>query len=323
MAKVVRVHDYGGPEVLKLDELPDPIPGPGQVVARVAAAGVNFFDTQHRSGLYRFGGLPLALGNEGAGTIEAVGPDVAGFQVGDRVGWIMASGSYATHAAIDAARLVRLPAGMTEESAAATLFQGATAHHLARSTYPLRRGKVCLVHSAAGGVGLLLCQIAKLLGAQVIGVVSTPAKAQAAQAAGADYVILYGQDIAAEARRLTSGRGVDVVYDAVGKETFEQSLKSLRPRGLLVLYGEASGLVPPFDPRELLFKGSLYLTRTGLNHYMANRVEFRRRTSEVLRWVADGKLTQRIGGRFPLAEAARAHATIESRGTVGKILLLP
>jgi NADPH:quinone reductase len=323
MAKVIRIHRHGGPDVLQLDELPDPAPGPGEVVARVAAAGINFFDTQLRSGLFRRGGLPLALGNEGAGTIEAVGRDVSDFHEGETVAWIMAPGSYATHVTVPGERLVRLPAGVGPEAAAAVLFQGCTAHYLARASYPLGPGKVCLVHSAAGGVGLLLCQIAKLAGAQVIGVVSTEAKAAAARTAGADHVLFYTQDIAAEAKRITAGRGVDVAYDAVGKDSFVQSLDSLRPRGCLALYGEASGLVPPFDVRELLIRGSLSLMRTGLEHHLANRAEFLERTGDVLRWVAEGKLAPHIDSRFPLAEAARAHRAIESRATIGKVLLIP
>ena len=323
MAQVIHVHDYGGPEVLRIDEVPDPVPGRGQVVARVAAAGVNFFDTQLRSGLYRRGALPLALGNEGAGTIEAAGPDVSDFHAGDRVAWIMAPGSYATHVAVDAGRLVHLPAEVSFETAAAVLFQGCTAHYLSHASFALGPGKACLIHSAAGGVGLLLCQMAKLLGARVIGAVSTETKADAARAAGADHVLLYSADIVAEIKRLTSGRGVDVVYDAVGKDSFVQSLDSLRPRGSLVLYGEASGLVPPFDVRELLFRGSLSLTRTGLDHHLADRAEFLRRTGDVMRWVAQGKLGPRIGHRFSLAEAAGAHRAIESRGTIGKVLLVP
>jgi NADPH:quinone reductase len=321
--KALRVHEYGGPEVLRLEELPLPAPGPGQILAAVKAAGVNLYDTQQRSGLYKRN-LPLTLGLEGAGIVEAVGPDVADIAVGDRVAWIFAPGSYATHTLAPAERVVRLPDRVGFEAAAATLFQGLTAHYLATSTFPLTAGSSCLVHSAAGGCGVLLCQIAKLRGATVIGAVSTRAKAEIARAAGADHVVVYAEeDFAATARRLTAGRGVDVVYDAVGLETYVRSMDALRPRGMLVLYGEASGLVPPIDPRELVFRKSLFLTRTGLDHYIADRHELLGRTEEIFGWLASGRLKQKIFRTYRLDEVAEAHRALESRATTGKLLVIP
>jgi NADPH2:quinone reductase len=321
--KVVRVHEYGGPEALRLDDLPLPEPAAGQVLVAVKAAGVNLFDTQLRSGLYRFGPLPVALGNEGAGVVQAVGPGVTEFRVGDRVTWILAPGSYATHALVPAQWLIALPDTLTFEQAAAGLFQGLTAHYLAFSAYELKGGDTCIVHSAAGGVGLLLCQMAKKTGARVIGLVSTDEKVKAAREAGADAVFVYNRDDwAKEAKRLTDGRGVDVVYDAVGLDTYQTSIACLRRRGLLALYGEASGLVPPIDVRTLLFAGSVYLTRTGLNDYATTREEYLKRASDVLGWIADGSLRVRIDRAVPLSAVADAHRAIESRGTIGKILLL-
>jgi NADPH2:quinone reductase len=308
---------------MQLEDLPTPAPSAGQVLLEVKAAGVNLFDTQLRSGLYKRD-LPLMLGQEGAGVVAAVGDGVTDFAPGDRVAWIFAGGSYGTHTVASVSHVVTLPDAITFEDAAAVLFQGLTAHYLATSTYALEPGSSCLVHSAAGGCGILLCQIGKIRGAQVIGAVSTPAKAEIAREAGADHVVVYAQeDFEAAVKRITGGRGVDVVYDAVGLDTYVRSMNALRPRGLLALYGEASGLVPPIDPRELLFRKSLYLTRTGLDHYIADRDELRSRVDDIFRWVADGKLKQKIFRTYKLDEAADAHRAIESRATAGKLLIVP
>jgi NADPH:quinone reductase len=321
--KAIRVHACGGPEAMVLEDLPLPSPGPDKVLVEVKAAGVNLFDTQLRSGLYKRD-LPLTLGLEGAGIVEAVGPEVADITVGDRVAFIFAAGTYATHTLASAGRVVPLPDGVGFEDAAAMIFQGLTAHYLATSTFPLAPGSSCLVHSAAGGCGILLCQIAKIRGAHVIGAVSSPNKAEIARQAGADHVIVYAQeDFAAAVKRITDGRGVDVVYDAVGLDTYIRSMDSLRPRGMLALYGEASGLVPPIDPRELLFRKSLFLTRAGLDHYIADRDELRGRTDEIFAWIAQGRLKQRIFGKYPLEAAADAHRALESRATTGKLLVIP
>ena len=321
--KAIRVHAHGGPEALMLEDVPLPAPGAGQVLVAVKAAGINLFDTQLRSGLYKRD-LPLTLGLEGAGIVEAVGADVDDIAVGDRVAFIFAAGSYATHTLAPAERVVPLPDKIGFEEAAAVLFQGLTAHYLATSTFPLGPASSCLVHSAAGGCGILLCQIAKIHGAEVIGAVSTPAKAAIAREAGADHVVVYAEeDFAAAAKRITSGRGVDVVYDAVGLDTYIRSMDSLRPRGLLALYGEASGLVPPIDPRELLFRKSLFLTRAGLDHYIADRRELRARTDELFAWAAEGRLKQKVFRAYRLEEVADAHRAIESRGTTGKLLVIP
>lgn len=321
--KAIRVHAHGGPEAMALEELPLPAPESGQLVIAVKAAGVNLFDTQLRSGLYKRP-LPLTLGLEGAGVVHSTGPDTGGFAVGDRVAFIFAAGSYATHTVVAADRVVPLPDGIGFEAAAAFLFQGLTAHYLATSTFALGPGTSCLVHSAAGGCGILLCQIAKIRGAAVIGAVSTPAKADIAREAGADHVVVYAQeDFEQAVKRITKGRGVDVVYDAVGLDTYVRSMNALRPRGLLALYGEASGDVPPIDPRELLFRKSLYLTRTGLDHYIADRAELRARTDELFGWVAAGRLKQKIFRTYRLEEAAEAHRAIETRATAGKLLVIP
>jgi NADPH:quinone reductase len=306
-----------------LEELPQPTPGAGQILVEVKAAGVNLFDTQLRSGLYKRG-LPLMLGQEGAGVVAAVGEDVTDFLPGDRVAWIFAAGSYGSHTMAAVDRVVSLPEAISFVEAAAVLFQGLTAHYLATSAYPLTPDSTCLVHSAAGGCGILLCQIAKIRGAHVIGAVSTPTKADVAREAGADHVVVYAQeDFEAVVKRVTGGRGVDVVYDAVGLDTYVRSMNALRPRGMLVLYGEASGLVPPIDPRELLFRKSLYLTRTGLDHYIADRSELRNRTDDIFKWVIDGKLKQKIFRTYKLDEVAEAHRAIESRVTAGKLLIVP
>ena len=321
--KAVRVHQHGGPEVMKLEELPTPAPGPGQARVKIEACGVNFIDIYQRSGLYK-GALPFALGLEGAGTVEAVGPNVSEVKVGDRVAWTGTPGSYATHNVIPADRLVVLPAKLSFQDGAAAMLQGMTAHYLSHATYPLKPGDSCLVHAAAGGVGLLLCQMAKMRGARVIGTVSTEAKAKLAREAGADEVILYTQqDFEAEVKRLTGGKGVNVVYDSVGKDTFDKSLNCLAPRGYLVFFGQSSGPVPPFDVPVLGAKGALFLTRPSLVNYTGTREELLQRAGDVLGWIAAGKLRLRVERTYPVAEAAEAHKALAGRQTTGKILLLP
>jgi len=321
--KAIRVHQYGGPEVMKLEELATPAPGPGQARVRLEACGVNFIDIYQRSGLYK-AALPFSLGLEGAGTVEAVGPNVTAVKAGDRVAWTGVPGSYATHNLVPADRLVVLPAKLGFQDGAAAMLQGMTAHYLSSSTYPLKPGDSCLVHAAAGGVGLLLCQMAKMRGARVIGTVSTDAKAKLAREAGADEVILYTQqDFEAEVKRLTGGKGVNVVYDSVGKDTFDKSLNCLAPRGYLALFGQSSGPVPPFDAAVLGAKGSLFLTRPSLNNHTATREELLQRAGEVLGWIADGKLRLRVERTYPLTEAPEAHKALAGRQSTGKILLLP
>jgi NADPH2:quinone reductase len=322
--KAIRVHSVGGPEVLKLEEVPDPQPAEGQAVVRVDAAGVNYVDVYFRTGLYKAPAIPFTPGQEAAGTVAAVGPGVAEVAVGDRVAFTGVPGAYAELAVVPAARLVKLPEGITTRQAAAAMLQGITAHYLTISTYPLKPGDVCIVHAAAGGVGQLLCQIARLRGARVLGTVSTEEKARIARAAGADEVILYSQqDFSAEARRLNGGKGVAVIYDGVGRATFEKGLDTLAPRGLMVLFGQASGPVPPFDPSVLNQKGSLYLTRPSMGHYIADRDELMWRAGEVLGWIAEGKLRLSIDREVPLADAADAHRALEGRETTGKVLLIP
>ena len=313
----------GGPEVMTLAELPTPAPGPGEALVRVAAAGVNFIDIYQRSGQYPLP-LPIALGSEGAGLVESVGSPDTGFAPGDRVAWAMVPGSYATHVVVPVERLVPVPAGLGLPLAAASMLQGMTAHYLAHATVRLGAGDTCLVHAAAGGVGLLLCQLAKRAGARVIGTVSTDEKAALARGAGADEVIFYTRaDFVAETRRLTAGRGVNVVYDSVGLTTFEKSLDCLRPRGMMVLFGQSSGAVPPVDLQVLARKGSLFATRPQLHHYVATRAELLERAGAVLDAVARGELDVRIGATFPLADAARAHDALAGRETAGKVLLVP
>jgi len=321
--QVVRIHEQGGPDVLRLEEDPTPDSGLGQARVRVAAAGVNFIDIYQRSGQYRVQ-LPFALGGEGAGTVEAVGPDVADLKPGARVAWAQVQGSYATHVVAPVDKLVPVPEGVRLEDAAAVMLQGMTAHYLSHSTYPLKPGDACLVHAAAGGVGQLLVQMAKLLGAgPVIGTVSTEAKAEIARAAGADAVIRYTeQDFEKETLRITQGQGVSVVYDSVGKSTFERSLACLRPRGVLVLFGASSGPVPPFDPIALM-RGSNFLTRPTLGHYIASREELLARSGDLFGWLRDGRLRLRIDRTYPLAEAGRAQTDLAGRGTAGKLLLIP
>jgi NADPH2:quinone reductase len=322
--KAIRVHSLGGPEVLTYEEVPDPEPGEGQALVRVEAAGVNFIDVYFRTGLYRGPAPPFVPGQEAAGTVLAVGPGVTGIAAGDRVAYTGVQGAYAERTAVPTARLVKLPEGVSTRQGAAAMLQGMTAHYLATSTFPLKPGDSCLVHAAAGGVGQLLCQIAKLRGARVLGTTSTEEKARLARAAGADEVILYTeQDFAAEAKRLTGGRGVDVVYDGVGQATFEKSLDSLALRGMMVLFGQSSGPVPPMSPTLLNTKGSLYLTRPALHHYIATREELMQRSADVLGWIAAGALRLSIGLELPLADAAEAHRALEGRRTTGKVLLVP
>jgi NADPH2:quinone reductase len=319
--KAIQVKQPGGPEQMALVETPTPAPGPGQALVRIAATGVNFIDVYFRIGLYK-ADLPVTLGSEASGTVESVGEGVTEVAPGDRVAYAMARGSYAEYAVVPAATLVRIPDHVDFETAAAAMLQGMTAHYLTHSTFPLKKGDTCLVHAAAGGAGGLTIQMAKMLGARVFGTVSTEEKARIARESGADEVILYThQDFEAETKRLTGGRGVDVVYDSVGKTTFEKSLNSLRPRGMLVLFGQSSGPVPPFDPSILNGKGSLFLTRPSLGHYLLTRDELLWRAGDVLNWVASGKLKLRIDRTYPLADAAEAHRDLESRKTAGKLLL--
>jgi NADPH:quinone reductase len=321
--KAIRVESFGGPEVLRLGDVPDPQAGRGQLLVRVEAAGVNFIDVYHRTGLYP-NPLPLVPGQEGAGVVEQVGAGVEGFRAGDRVGWASSLGSYAERALVPGAVAVPIPAAVDARTAAAVLLQGMTAHYLCTSTYPLKQGDTCLVHAAAGGVGLLLVQLAKQRGARVIGTVGTEEKARLAREAGADEVVLYDrEDFLAAAKAATGGRGVEVVYDGVGKATAAKSLDCLAPLGMMVFFGNASGPVDPIDPLVLGRKGSLFLTRPSLGHYVADRASLERRAGEVLALVAKGALRVRIGRTFPLAEAAEAHRALQGRQTTGKVLLLP
>jgi len=321
--KAIRVHQHGGPDVLRYEDIPTPSAGPGQVLVHIEAAGLNFIDVYERTGLYQVE-LPRTLGMEAAGTVTEVGADVIDLAAGDRVAYTGVAGAYAEYAVVPADRAVRVPPGVTLKQAAAAILQGMTAHYLASSTYPLRPKETCLVQAAAGGLGLLLCQMAKLRGARVIGTVSTGAKAGLARAAGADDVILYTQqDFELEVKRLTGGAGVQVVYDSVGKTTFLKGLNCLARRGMMVLCGQSSGPVEPIDPQLLHRKGSLFLTRPTLFHYMATRDELLARANEVFGWIADGKLAIRIDREYTLSEAAAAQRALEGRQTTGKVLLIP
>jgi NADPH2:quinone reductase len=321
--KAIVVSKIGGPEVLDLRDHDPGAPGAGQVRVRVRAAGVNFIDVYFRTGLYPRP-VPFVAGLEGAGAVESLGAGVTTLKVGDRVAWASAPGSYAEAVVAPADRVVRVPAGIADDVAAAAMLQGMTAHYLCKTTFPVKAGDVALVHAAAGGVGLLLVQMLHSLGATVIATCSTADKEKLARAAGADHVIRYSEvEFQPEVRRLTNGRGVDVVYDAVGRTTFEGSLKSLRPRGMLVLYGQSSGPVPPFELRTLNDLGSLFVTRPSLAHYTATREELELRAGEVLGAIAKGELDVRIGARFPLADAAAAHRALEGRATTGKVVLIP
>ncbi|QFG21225.1 quinone oxidoreductase [Actinomadura sp. WMMB 499] len=327
--RAIVVSENGGPEVLEPATRPDPEPGPGEVLIDVAAAGVNFIDVYFRTGAYPQP-LPYTPGMEAAGTVAAVGPDVdgstdgraAGFSIGDRVAWSNVQGAYAERAVVPAEKVVPVPDGVGAQDAAAVLLQGMTAHYLTRSTYPVREGDTVLVHAAAGGMGLLLTQVATMLGARVIGTASTPEKAELARGAGAAEVLGY-DGFADRVRELTGGEGVAAVYDGVGAPTFEGSLASLRRRGVLALYGAAGGPVPPFDPQRLNAAGSLFLTRPSLAHHTATRAELLERSGEVYRWVADGRVNVHVGHRYDLADARTAHADLEARRTTGKLLLVP
>ncbi len=321
--KAVRVHQYGGLEALKVEEVPTPAPGAGEARVKIEAVGVNFIDIYHRIGRYQ-GALPLTLGQEAAGTVDAVGPGVTEVKPDDRVVYASVQGSYAEFATAPAWRLIPVPAGVDLQRAVAVMVQGMTAHYLAISTYPLKPDDTALVHAAGGGTGQLLVQIAKRRGARVIGTASTEEKAALAREAGADEMILYTQaDFEAEVKRLTNGAGVEVVYDSVGKDTFDKSLNCLKRRGTMVLYGQSSGSVPPLDPQTLNVKGSIYLTRPFLAHYTADRAELMQRTGDLFKWIAAGELKVRIDKTFPLAQAAEAHRYLEGRQSKGKVLLLP
>lgn len=321
--KAIQIQHTGAPEVMRMADVERPLPGPGEALVRVQAVGINYIDVYYREGRYK-ASLPLTLGIEGAGTIEELGKGVTSFRVGERVAWCMYLGAYAEYAAVPERHLVHVPDKLDIEQAAGALLQGMTAHYLTRSTYPLRAGETALVHAAAGGVGLLLTQMASQIGARVLATVSSEEKALLAQQAGAHEVIRYDeQDFVAEVKRLTDGHGVDVVYDSVGKDTFLNSLHCLRPRGMMVLFGGSSGIVPPFEPIDLSLLGSLYLTRPSLAHYTQTREELDWRAGEIYTSLISGNLKLRIEQRYPLAEVVRAHQDLESRKTTGKGLLIP
>jgi NADPH:quinone reductase len=321
--KAIRIHQFGGPEVLQYEDVPDPAPKPGEALVALDASGVNFIDTYQRSGAYKIP-LPTILGQEGAGSVAAVGAGVTRVKVGDKVAWTGILGSYAEQHTVAADRLIVLPPGVTTKQGAAMMLQGMTAHYLATSTYPLKPGDTCLVHAGAGGAGLLLTQIAKLRGARVITTVSTDEKAALSRAAGADEIILYTQqDFEDAVKQLTGGAGVQVVYDSVGQTTFAKSLNCLTPRGMLVLFGQSSGAVAPLDPQLLSQKGSLFLTRPTLVNYISSRLELEQRATDLFGWIASGKLRLRTEFEFPLKDAQQAHRALEGRKTTGKVLLIP
>jgi len=321
--KAIRVHAPGGPEVMVYEDVPDPVAGPGKAVVRLEAVGVNFAEVYARRGAIPQGQYPIGIGQEAAGTVVSVAPDVTLVRPGDRVAFTGVPGAYAEIVAAPAVRLVRLPDAVATKMGAAAILQGMTAHYLACSTYPLKPGDTCLVHAAAGGVGLLLCQIARSRGARVIGTVSTPAKARAAREAGADDVILYEEvDFEEEVKRLTGGRGVDVVYDGVGRATFLKGLNCLRPRGLMASFGQASGGVEPLNI-GLLFQRSLFVTQASLRDHTATRQDLEERAGDIFSWITEGKLKVTVHGEYPLREAPRAHAALENRETIGKLLLIP
>ena len=322
--KAIRIHSHGGPEVLRYESVPTPAPGEGEVLVKIEVAGVNFIDIYYRTGVFKAPQMPLIPGQEGAGTVAAVGEGVSEVKLGDRVAYAMAMGAYAEFAVVPAWRLVTLPEGVGFKTGAAIMLQGMTAHYLTHSAFPIRAGHKALVHAAAGGAGLLLTQVAKKLGATVYATVGNDAKAGLAREAGADEVILYRtKDFETEVKRLTEGRGVDVVYDSVGADTFEKSLNCLRPRGYMVFYGQSSGPVKPFDPVILASKGSLFLTRPGLPQYSATREEILSRTNDLFRWLASGELKLRVDHVFPLSQAATAQEELASRRTTGKVVLIP
>jgi len=321
--KAIRVNAPGGPEVLRYEDTPEPTPKAGEATVKVDAAGINYIDVYQRSGHYKLA-LPMTLGLEAGGTVTAIGPKVTEVKVGDKVAYSGVPGAYAQYAAVPASRLVVLPTGLSTRQGAAAMLQGLTAHYLACSTYPLKSGDTCLVHAAAGGVGLLLCQIARMRGARVIGTVSTEEKAKLAREAGASDVILYTkQDFEAEVKRLTDGKGLQVVYDSVGQTTFDKGFNCLAPRGMMALYGQSSGPVAAFDLQTLGAKGSLFVTRPSLNHHIITRAELLQRSDELLGWIRDGKLKLRTEYEFPLKDAADAHRALEGRKTTGKVLLIP
>ena len=321
MMQAVRIHAPGGPEAMMLERVPVPTPGSGEALVRLEAAGINFIDIYKRSGTYQVP-LPATLGEEGAGTVTAIGAGVTDVRPGDRVAYANSMGAYAEQAVVPAAKLVPLPAGVSASQGAAIMLQGITAHYLATSTYPLKEGDRCLVHAAAGGVGLLLVQIAKRRGAFVIGTAGSEQKAELARAAGADAMIVYTRDdFSAEVKRITNGHSLQVIYDSVGRTTFLPGLDLLAPRGMMVLFGQSSGAVAPLDPQVLNQKGSLYLTRPTLGHYIATRQELLWRAGELFSWIASGALSVRVGAEFPLAEAVAAHRALEGRQTTGKVLL--
>lgn len=319
--RAIRVHEYGSPEVMRLEEIDLPEPGPGEVRVMLETAGVNFVDTYQRSGQYNMS-LPYTPGSEGGGVVDTLGPEVEGLAPGDPVAYAMQLGAYADYAVVPAWKLVPVPPGVNLLTATAAMLQGMTAHYLTHDTYPIQSGDTALIHAAAGGVGLLLVQLAKLRGARVIGTVSTGEKELLAREAGADEIIRYTeQDFEDEVRRLTDGRGVDVVYDSVGRDTFYKSLNCLRPRGYMVLFGQSSGAVEPIDPQILNQKGGLFLTRPALHHYNHDRAEVLRRANDLFDWIGSGQLSVRIDKTFPLAEAAEAHRYLENRQSKGKVLL--
>jgi NADPH2:quinone reductase len=321
--KAVQINEYGGPEALRYQEVPDLAPSDGEALVDIQAAGVNYTDVYSRAGINPGPPLPRTIGVEGAGTVRAVAPGVSDVAVGDVVAYCSIAGSYAEQAVVPASRLIKMPSGLDARAGAAVMLQGMTAHYLCYSTYPVKPGDRTLIHAGAGGVGLLLIQMVKSLGGYVFSTVSTDAKADLAREAGADHVILYTQqDFADEVKKATNGEGVQVVYDSVGKTTFDQSLSCLGPRGYLVLYGQASGAVPPMDPR-VLGNGSLFLTRPGLGDYTATREELEQRAGDILGWVQSGQLNLRVEHVFPLAEASEAHRQLEGRATTGKVLLVP
>jgi NADPH2:quinone reductase len=321
--KAIRVHETGGPEVLRFEDVEEPTAGPGELLIHVEAVGLNFIEIYYREGLYPMA-RPFVPGSEAAGTVRAVGDGVSGFAVGDRVVSQNVKGAYAQRAVVPAEKAVIIPEGVSSKQAAAVWLQGLTAHYLSHSTFPLKRGDTCLVHAAAGGVGLLLCQMAKKRGAHVIGTASTQHKRRLAENAGADDVIDYTtRDFAAEVKRITKNVGVNVVYDSVGKTTFEKSLDSLKPRGMMVLFGQSSGPVPPFDPQVLNRKGSLFLTRPTLNSYVATREELVSRANDIFGWMQRGELSVKVGDEISLERAADAQVALAGRKTTGKVLLIP
>jgi len=324
MTKAIRIHQAGGPEVMQWEDVPTPEPGPGEVLVRQAAVGLNFVDVYFRSGLYKAPGLPFTPGMEGAGTVVSVGAGVEGFKPGDRVAYgTGAMGAYATGRVIAADRLLKLPDNIDFKTAAAMMLAGMTAQYLLRRTYPVKRGETIVVHAAAGGVGLIMCQWAKHLGASVIGVVSTPEKAELARANGADHAIIGHENLAAEVKRITGGAMVPVVYDSIGRDTFMASLDCLAPLGMMVSFGNASGPVAPVDIAILAAKGSLFLTRPTLATYAAKRADLERMAGELFDVVGSGAVKIRVNQTFPLAEAAAAHRALESRQTTGSTVLLP